>query len=405
MDDTGVTHDYYAKSMEPVRASHAPLMKFFANSGYLERFGDPDCLFLAMGDPHEIPPPGYVEAIAAELEPRSGNWFAYKTSTRPAREAVAASLKDWRAMEFRPEDIAITTGAFGALAAAMTALIDPGDEVIINQPPWFNYDNMALARGGVPVYVRVKEDFDLDLDAIEAAITAKTRLIIVNSPNNPTGRVYPPATLKALAALLEEASKRNGRTIYQISDEPYARLIFDGKSFPSPASFYPNSLITYSYGKVLLTPGQRIGWLALPPAMEEARRNALNEAIMLAQIVNGFLFPNAIMQYALPALDKLSIDVEGLQAKRDFLLTGLREAGYDVPTPEGTFYLLPKSPIEDDELFCARLAARNLYVLPGSVCHIPGRFRIAFTAPMETLEKALPIFAEVMDEIRAESGA
>ncbi|MDX1401450.1 MAG: aminotransferase class I/II-fold pyridoxal phosphate-dependent enzyme, partial [Kiloniellales bacterium] len=171
MERPGGETGFFARRMDLVREAHAPLSQFFEESGYLERFGDPDCLFLAMGDPHDVPPEGYVEAIREQLEPRSGNWFAYKTSTRPAREAVAASLRDWRDLPFEPEDIAITPGAFGALAAAMTALIDPGDEIIINLPPWFNYDSMALARGGVPVKVPVKEDFDLDLEAISAAIT------------------------------------------------------------------------------------------------------------------------------------------------------------------------------------------------------------------------------------------
>jgi aspartate aminotransferase len=249
--------------------------------------------------------------------------------------------------------------------------------------------------GAKPVKVKVREeDFDLDLAAIEAAITPKTRMVIVNTPNNPTGRVYPPATLEALAEILTAASKRNGRVIYQLSDEPYSRLVFDGKSFPSPSAYYPNTMITYSYGKVLLTPGQRIGFLALPPTMPE--RAPLRESIMLAQIAGGFLFPNALMQHAIEDLDKLSIDLPRLHEKRDRLVAGLRAAGYELHVPEGTFYLLPKSPLADDEAFCEQLAARGLLVLPGRICACPGRFRVTFTASMEMIEKALPIFAEVM---------
>ena len=184
------------------RDSHARLMRFFEESRYFERYGEPDSLFLAMGDPHELPPAGYVEAIREQLEPRGPTWFSYKTSIPEAQEAVAASLRRWRGLPFEAADIALTTGAFGAIAAAMTALLDPGDEVIINTPPWFNYDGMALARSAVPVKVPTRADFDLDLAAIEAAITPSTRLVVVNTPNNPTGRVYPAATLEALAEIL-----------------------------------------------------------------------------------------------------------------------------------------------------------------------------------------------------------
>ena len=394
-----MAHELPSRRIAAVRDTHEKLAQFFQESGYFERYGAADTLFLAMGDPHELPPAGFVEAIREKLEPQNPRWFSYKGSTQEAREAIAESLRAWRGMPFEPIDIAVTTGAFGAIAAAMTAVLDPGDEVVINTPPWFNYDGMALARSAVPVKVSTKADFDLDLAAIEGAITAKTRMVIVNTPNNPTGRVYPPATLQALADLLGRASERHGRTIYQLADEPYSRLVFDGRDFPSPGAFYPDTLITYSYGKVLLTPGQRVGWLALPPTMAEERRIALREAVMLAQIVDGFLFPNAVMQYALPAIDRLSIDIAELQRKRDRLVQALRAAGYELPVPEGTFYLLPKSPLADDWAFCRRLAARGLYVLPGSVCEAPGRFRIAFTASEEMIERAIPIFAEVMAEV------
>src|SRR5262249_39990710 len=152
--------------------------------------------------------------------------------------------------------------------------------------------------GLTPVKVRVRRDtFDLDLDAIAAAITPRTRIVIVNTPNNPTGRIYPPATLSALARLLDEASARNGRRIYILADEPYSRIVFDGRPFHSPPAFYPHTLLAYSYGKVLLAPGQRIGFLALPPTLPE--REELRRAIMLCQLAGGHLWPNALLQHAI----------------------------------------------------------------------------------------------------------
>ena len=224
-------------------------------------------------------------------------------------------------------------------------MADPGDEVVFSLPPWFLYESLALEAGLVPVKVRIDPDtFDLDLAAIEAAITPRTRVVIVNTPNNPTGRIYPESTLRALADLLEDASARNGRRIYLISDEPYNRLVFDGARFVSPAQFYPYTLLCYSYGKTLLSPGQRLGYLALPPSMPDDVADAVIEAVESVQIAAGWLFPNNVMQYATPRLEELSIDVAHLQAKRDRMVEALRGIGYDVATPEGDLLPLPAVP-------------------------------------------------------------
>ena len=387
-----------SRRMEAVRDAKSAFWQFLTGGDLMERRRQPGIIDMSLGDPHEMPPAGFVEALKTWAEPQAVDWFAYKVSQPDAQATVARSLTAWRGLPFEPQDIAMTTGAFGAIAAALSATLDTGDEVIMNLPPWFNYEAMIVNLGAKPVKVRVKVDFDLDLAAIEAAITEKTRMVIVNTPNNPTGRVYPPETLERLAEILTAASARNGRVVYLLADEPYSRLVFDGKPFPSPSAFYPNSMISYSYGKVLLTPGQRVGFLALPPSMPD--RGPLRESIMLAQIAGGFLFPNALLQHAIADLDRLSIDIPRLQEKRDRLVSGLRTAGYELHVPEGTFYLLPKSPLPDDEAFCARLAERGLLVLPGRICEIPGHFRVTFTASREMIEQALPIFAATMAEFQ-----
>ena len=226
-------------------------------------------------------------------------------------------------------------------------MLDPGDEVIFSLPPWFLYEPMLLAADAVPVKVRVRsDDHDLDLDAIESAIGPRTRAVIVNTPNNPTGRIYPPATLSALADLLTAASRRWGRPIWLISDEPYARLVFSDAQFHSPSEFYPYTVISYSYGKVLLTPGERIGWLAISPSVPG--RQALRKAIEVSQIAAGWLFPNAALQYAIADLERLSIDLGELEGKRDRMVAELGAAGYQLRPPEGTFYLWVRSPDPDD---------------------------------------------------------
>jgi aspartate aminotransferase len=301
---------------------------------------------------------------------------------------VAAALAGRHGLAFEPEDVAMTTGAFGAIATAFALALDAGDEVIYSLPPWFGYAPLMRHAGAVPVAVRARpESFDLDLEAIEQALGPRTRLVIVNTPNNPTGRIYPPDDLARLAEILTAASARFGRPILLLSDEPYNRLVFDGKAFHSPAAHYPYTLISYSYGKVLLTPGQRIGYLALSPAMPE--RAALRQAIASAQIAGGWLFPNALMQHAIEDLEALSVDIARLQAKRDRLVGGLRAIGYRVHVPDATFYLLPRSPIDDDMAFTDLLARHNVYVMPGSLCQLPGYLRICFTATERMIEDGL----------------
>jgi aspartate aminotransferase len=300
---------------------------------------------------------------------------------------------------FEPDDVHLTTGGFTALALALKLVTDPGDEVVYSVPPWFAYEVIVREAGLTPVKVPIlPETFDLDLDAIAGAITSRTRVVLVNTPNNPTGRVYPVEQLRRLAALLDEASHRNGRRIFVVSDEPYHRIVYDGTPFHSPTEVYPWSLLAYSYGKTLLAPGQRIGYLAVPPTLP--RREDLRPAIEALQIAIGYAFPNAVLQHALPLLEQIPFDVALYERKRDLMVAGLREIGYDVHSPEGTFYLFPRSPVPDDRAFEALLAEHDVLVLGGKYFETPGRFRISLTASLSTLEASLPRFAAAYASVR-----
>lgn len=375
-------------------------MDYLETTNFFVRAREPGINDFAVGNPQEMPLPGFVDALHRAVEPQDKDWFAYKLSEPETRETVAASLQSELGIPFDPEDIAMTPGAFGALAIAMQVLIDPGDEVIINLPPWFFYELMVVNAGGTAVKVAVdRRTFDLDIDAIAAAITPRTRAIIVNTPNNPTGKIYPAETLERLAAVLEAASERNGRRIYLISDEPYRKIDFSGEPFPTPLAFYDHALMSYSYGKILLAPGQRIGYLALPPTMPN--REILRGAIQAVQIAGGFLFPNAVLQHAINDLESLSIDLAGLRKKRDRMIQALTDIGYELHVPEGTFYLLPRSPLEDDVAFIRILSDRNILCLPGTVLEFPGFFRISLTASEEMIEQSLAGFADAFAAARA----
>jgi aspartate aminotransferase len=381
------------KRLQSVRKAVSPFFKFMNDSSWAINRDpdDPEICDFTFGNPQEMPLKEYVDALQKSLQPQDKNWFAYKMNEPEAQAPAAASLSKRLGITFRPEDVLLTTGAFGGLSVALHSLVETGDEVLFISPPWFFYEGMITAAGGKPVRVRINlHTMDLDLEAIRNAITAKTRAIIINSPNNPTGKVYPPRTLERLSSLLTRESQRYRRTIFLISDESYSHVVFDDLECPSPAQYYPHTLLIYTYGKTLLAPGQRIGYIALPEKMPE--RADLREAIFATQIITAYAFPNALLQHALADIDRLSIDISQLQAKRDRIVDGLREIGYRVHKPEGTFYALPVSPIEDDAAFVNELTKHKIYCLPGNVVEMPGYFRISFTASMDMIERSLSGF-------------
>ena len=363
-----------------------------AQSAHAQSTGS--CDFLA-GTPQEIASRQYVDALKRWAEPRSTDWYGYKMAHRPAQQAAAKGLSAELGIAFHPDDILLTRGAHGALGAALGAVVDAGDEVIFVSPPWFFYEAMILGVGATPIKTRLSPPaYDLDLDAIAAAITPRTRMLLLNTPHNPTGRIFPAESLKALATLLHASSERNGRPIYILSDEAYSRILFDGNAMVSPASFYPRSLLVHTYSKSALAPGQRLGYLALPPDIPA--KAELRQAMMAMGFASGNGLPDAIMQYALADIDLMSIDLASLQSKRDRMVAALRASGYELHVPEATFYLLVKAPIEDDAEFAGRLRRDNVLVLPGRTIDMPGYFRISLTATDDMIDRALPVFAAAM---------
>ena len=375
----------------------APFLSFF--NGPFERYNlDPRMANFAVGNPQEMPLPGYVDALRAAVVPQDKDWFAYKLSEPKSQRVVARTLTARTGLDWEPADVAMTNGGFAALGVAIrTVVAEPGDEVIFLSPPWFFYEMLILAVDGEPVRIRLEPPaFELDPDAIGRAITPRTRAILVNSPHNPSGRIYDLDRLRALADVLGEASARNGSPVYLISDEPYNRIVFDGRAYHSPAEVYPYTLTTYSYGKTLLAPGNRIGYVTWPPTMPDRER--LRDAVFLNQFAAGYAFPNADLQHALEDLEQLSIDVAAMERRRDRLVPALREIGYETTMPEGSFYVMAKAPIDDDVAFTETLARHGVLVLPGAVVEVPGWFRISLTASDEMVERGIPGFRAAFEE-------
>ena len=383
-----------------VRAQHSLsyLMSYMGEYEFIHRGDDPENCDFIFGNPHEMPLPGFVNALQKSLVPQDKDWFAYKMNEEGSRQAVVEALMNWRGVRYQPEDIFLTTGAFGALTVAINTLVNPGDEVIYISPPWFFYEAMIISAGGTAVKVSTDMATLLPrLEDIRAAITPRTRAIIINSPNNPTGKIYPEEMLTGLADLLNEKSRQHGRPIYLLSDESYSKILFDGIQYISPTRYYASSMLIYTYGKTLLTPGQRVGYLALNPEMEAT--DALRDGIFTTQMLSGYAIPNALLQHSLADLERLSIDLVHLQHKRDRMVTTLREMGYELHSPEATFYLLPKSPEADDLNFVKRLQRYKVLCLPGAVADIPGYFRISITASDAMIDRSLAGFKAAIEPV------
>ncbi len=359
----------------------------------------PEACNFVFGNPHDVASAAYVEMLLRGTQPTGPDHFAYKMNEPYATAAIARGLRERFGLPFRDEDVRMTSGNFAGLSILLAALTDSDDEVIFISPPWFFYEPLIVAAGAIPVRVRAdRETFDLDLDAVAAAITPRTRAIIVNSPNNPSGRIYPRASLDALAAVLREASDRFGRPIRLLSDEAYNQIVFDGRTFETPLSSYPWSFLVYTYGKAHLAPGMRLGYIAASPEMPDAEE--LRLPLLVAQMATGWAFPVAPLQYAMAELDRFVVDVGRLQARRDRLVRELGEQGYELVEPEGTFYIMVRSPLDDDEAFCRILAAHDVLVLPGATFEMTGWFRISVTASDHMVERALSGFAKAIGMAR-----
>lgn len=384
--------------VERLAAAMAPIQRM-VDSPIFARRGAPGVADFMVGNPQEMPLTDFVDVLRRNAVPQDKNWFAYKLSEPEARIPVARSLTRLTGLDWDPEDVFMTNAGFGALTVTLRAITEPGDEVIYLSPPWFFYELLIAAADAIPVRLNLAPPaFDLEPEAIAAAITPRTRAVIVNSPHNPSGRVYPLEALSRLASILDEASRRNGRTVHLIADEPYRRILFDGIRYHSAAEVYPGTIITYSYGKILLAPGQRLGYIAVPPTSPE--RPALRRAIELFQWATGYAFADALMQHSTADLENVSIDVPRMQARRDRLVGALRAMGYQTTNPEGTFYVLVRCPTEDDQAFAEALADDNVLVLPGTIVELPGWARLSLTASDEMVEQALPAFERAMAAAR-----
>ncbi len=372
------------------------IRKMFEEGAMLKaEHGAENVFDFSLGNPNVPPPDAFGECLIDRANNQRPGDHAYMPNTGYAatREAVARFVSAEQAVSLSAGDVIMTCGAAGALNVILKALLDPEDEVIVPVPYFVEYGFYAENHGGILVTVPTAEDFTLDLDAIAGAVTGKTKVVLINSPNNPSGQVYSEESLRRLGELLSRMSEKIGRTIYLVSDEPYRKIIFDGLSVPSVFPVYPNSIMATSYSKDLSIPGERIGFLAVNP--EATYRDDLLAGTALTNRTLGYVNAPAFMQRVVEPLQGACVDTRVYEAKRDLLCDGLAACGYEFVRPKGAFYLFPKSPVADDVAFVKALQEELILTVPGRGFGAPGFFRIAFCVDDQTIEKAMPGFERV----------
>lgn len=387
-----------AKKIVDTMSKSSWIRRMFEEGINLKKIHGADRVFdFSLGNPNIEPPPEVKERLLQIINQDSPGMHAYMPNAGypVTRAALAQQVGKQNGVSLSGDQMVMTCGAGGALNVVLRTLLDPGDEVAIPSPYFAEYRFYVDNAGGETVLAKTREDFSLDIAALDRAIGPRTKVVLINSPNNPTGRVYDEASLKDLASLLAEKSRRQGRDIYLVSDEPYRDIAFDVK-VPGILGLYQNSIIVSSYSKSLSLPGERIGYIAVNPAI--AAMDEIMGGLVLCNRILGFVNAPALMQRLVAGLQGVTVNVEEYRRKRDLLCQGLGELGYKFNLPEGAFYLFPQSPREDDVEFIRILQKQRILAVPGSGFGGPGYFRIAYCVADETITKAMEGFARAMEE-------
>lgn len=349
----------------------------------------------SIGNPNLEPPKEFQRVLEELVADRTPGRHGYMSNAGypETRVAVAAHLSQDQGVDLTGSHIVMTVGAGGALNVILKAILDAGDEVIVPMPYFVEYGAYVDNHGGVLKPVPSTADFDLDLAAVEAAIGPRTKAVLINSPHNPTGRVYSAETLASLGDLLRRKSDELGCIVYLVSDEPYRRIVYDGLKVPAVMTAYENSLIASSYSKELSLSGERIGYAAANPAIPNV--GAMVDALTMTNRILGYVNAPALMQRAVARLQGVTVDISPYQRNRDVLYQALVDAGFEVLKPQGAFYMFPKAPIADDVAFCREMQQHLVLVVPGSGFGAPGYFRMAYCVAPQVVNGAIPALKQI----------
>lgn len=361
------------------------------------QYGPENVFDFSIGNPFFAPPAAVTDAIVDLTKngpPMAVHGYTPNAGIPAVRAAVAASINRRFGTAYDENNIVMTVGAAGGLNVILQVLLNPGDEVIVISPYFFEYNNYVANAGGRVVVVPASPaaGFMPDAAAIAAAVTPKTKALIVNNPNNPTGVIYSAEMIRELAAALEEKQKALGTSIYIVSDEPYRELAYDGAEVPWLPSYYRNTIVGYSWSKSLSLPGERIGYLAIPREADEGA--LIYDAAVVANRVLGFVNAPSLIQLAVSRCLDASTDIPAYDANRKLLYGGLHELGFDCAYPAGAFYLWLKAPVPEAE-FMANAKALNILAVPGTSFACPGYVRLAYCVSADMIRRSMPAFAKL----------
>lgn len=362
--------------------------------------GEENVCDFSLGNPDLEPPPSLKKALKELADQPIPGMHRYMINSgySETRRMIAQFVAEESGLPFAEKHIVMTVGAAGGLNVAFKALLDEGDEVIVPSPYFMEFKFYIENSGGRIRLVDTYDDFSLNLKEIEQAIGKRTKAVLINSPNNPTGVIYSNGPLQELGTLLKEKSRELKKTLYLITDEAYRRIVFDGTELPIAFRYYPHTLRVTSHSKDLSLPGERIGYIAVSPLCEDV--DELIAAIIFANRTLGFVNAPALMQRLVAPLQRNSINIKEYEEKRDLFYDALSSYGYQVVKPRGAFYLFPKALIEDDVAFVKELQSKRILTVPGRGFGRPGYFRIAYAVNKKVIEKSLPGFKEVAEKYR-----
>ncbi len=391
-----------AEKMKNMVANSSTIRAMFEEGTRLAKIYGADNVFdFSLGNPNVAAPEAVKRAIIELLEENDPVVLHGYTNSNSGyadvRETVAKSLNERFGTKFEGKNIVMSVGAAGGLNVILKTLINPGDEVIAFAPYFGEYRSYTNNYDGVLVEISPNTaDFQPKLDEFEQKITPRTKAVIVNTPNNPTGVVYSEETIKKLASIMESKQREYGTDIYLISDEPYRELIYDGAEVPYLTKYYDNTIVGYSYSKSLSLPGERIGYLVIPDEVKDSED--VQAAANVATRILGFVNAPTLQQKVVARCINEKTDITFYDRNRETLYNGLRECGFECIKPEGAFYLFVKSPVADEKEFCAAAKKYNLLLVPGSSFACPGYVRLAYCVAYETIVNSLPKFKELAQE-------
>jgi aspartate aminotransferase len=388
-----------AQKIEGFLSASSWIRKMFEEGEKLRKIYGADKVYdFTLGNPNVEPPESFHrELLKLATNPVPGmHRYMSNAGYVETRQAIAGVLAEETGKPVKADHIVMTCGAGGGLNVVLKTLLNPGEEVLVLTPYFVEYRFYVDNHGGRIREVPTLPDFQPDLEAIAAAIGPQTRALIINSPNNPTGVVYPAETLAALGRLLEEKERELGTTIYLISDEPYAKIVYDGVTVPNVFSHIRNSIIVTSHSKDLALPGERIGYVAINPDIRDAA--LIFEGLVFCNRTLGFVNAPALIQRLVTPLQRESVNIDGYREKRDLIYNHLTELGFEMVKPQGAFYFFPRCPIDDDVEFVRRAQKYNLLLVPGSGFGKPGYFRLSYCIDRQIIHNSFPAFAELARE-------